>query len=149
MSRCTTERPKTLSSKAGMDTGPKNISVQRERLRETSTAQKSYWERTCFTSGRACCESTQKWGDRGDLVIPRLGSSRREGQQLCQEGFRAQRRSWVLPQSSPKQVRDCLIAAGKVYSPVREAGVRRKSKASGKGDCQSTSEVYSPEFGVN
>lgn len=52
MSRCTTERPKTLSSNAGMDTGPKNISVPRERLRETSTTQKSYWERTSFTPGR-------------------------------------------------------------------------------------------------
>lgn len=30
LSRCATERPKTSSSRAGMDMGPKNTSVQRE-----------------------------------------------------------------------------------------------------------------------
>lgn len=52
MSRCTTERPRTVSSKAGMDLSLKNIPVQRERLRETNTTEKSYWERMCFTPGR-------------------------------------------------------------------------------------------------
>lgn len=36
-----------------------------------------------------------------------------------------------------------------VEPTVREAGVRRKSEASWKGNWQSTGEAYSPEFGVN
>lgn len=43
-------------------------------------------------------------------MIPRFGFSHREGQRWY----------WMLPHSFPKQVRDWLIAAGKVYNPQGE-----------------------------